>query len=289
MKILIIGNGLLGTSLIKRLESENHTLMVFSRKYRGEIECEQKVGDIFNFDNFKSVFNWKPQIVINTAWITTPGIYRNDPSNHMYSQFTVDLANYLSHTDVEHIINFGTCAEYGPQSEPIEAGTTQLAPTTLYGEQKVAAYRGVELSLRGTEIRSTWARIFYPYGPGQDPHRLIPMLINAIRDSKEIKLNDTSSQYDWISARDVASAISWVIRTDLPAQIDVGTSVGYTNLQILETLYKMLLPQGGMASNLKHDFGLNEKLIVSKNSPLLKSGWVAQDSLESGLQLVLEA
>ena len=145
------------------------------------------------------------------------------------------------------------------------------------------------MSLKGTEIRSTWARIFYPYGPGQDPHRLIPMLINAIRDSKEIKLNDTSSQYDWISARDVASAISWVIRTDLPSQIDVGTSVGYTNLQILETLYRMLIPQGGMPSNLKHDFGLNEKLIVSKNSPLLKSGWAAQDSLESGLQLVLEA
>ena len=289
MKILVIGNGLLGTSLIKRLKSENHTLMVFSRRYREEIECEQKIGDIFSFDKFKSVFNWKPQIVINTAWITTPGIYRNDPSNHMYSQFAVDLANHVSHTDVEHIINFGTCAEYGPQSGPVEAGTTQLAPTTLYGEQKVAAHRGVELSLKGTEIRSTWARIFYPYGPGQDPHRLIPMLINAIKNSNEIKLNDISSQYDWISARDVASAISWVIRTDLPPQIDVGTSVGYTNLQILETLYKMLKPQGGMPSNLKHDFGLNQKLIVSKNSPLLKSGWVAQDSLESGLQLVLEA
>jgi hypothetical protein len=51
----------------------------------------------------------------------------------------------------------------------------------------------------------------------------------------------------------------------------------------------MLIPQGGMPSNLKHDFGLNEKLIVGKNSPLLKSGWAAQDSLESGLQLVLEA
>jgi len=289
MKILVIGNGLLGTSLIKRLESENHTLMVFSRKHREEIECEQKVGDIFDFDNFKNVFNWKPQIVINTAWITTPGIYRNDPSNHMYSQFTVDLARYVSHTDVEHIINFGTCAEYGPQSDPIEAGTTQLAPTTLYGEQKVAAHRGVELSLKGTEIRSTWARIFYPYGPGQDPHRLIPMLIHAIKSSNEIKLNDTSSQYDWISARDVASAISWVIRKDLPSQIDVGTSVGYTNLQILETLFKMLKPQECVPSNLKQDFGLNEKLIVSKNSPLLKSGWAAQDSLESGLQLVLGA
>ena len=52
MRILIIGSGFLATSIIEKLESEGHELLVFSRKAKKNIQCTQIQGDIFDFEEF---------------------------------------------------------------------------------------------------------------------------------------------------------------------------------------------------------------------------------------------
>ena len=289
MRILVIGNGFIATSIIQRLESEGHELLVYSRTMSERIHNEQVLGDIFNFEDFLKTFSWKPQIIIHTAWITTPGIYRNDPSNHKYAQFTTDLAEYLTHTDVEHLIVLGTCAEYGHQSGPSVAGVTKLSPSILYAQQKVAAFKAAKEFLEGSKIRMTWARIFYPYGPNQDQKRLIPHLIRSLKNGDPILLTDTSSIHDWITTRDIASAISWVIENEVPMEVDVGTSFGFTNLELLATLAELLQNTNHLDHRNSHSFGLNEVFIAGKDSPLFKSGWLPSDSLSAGLEWVLDS
>ena len=130
MKTLIIGNGFIATSLIKILKSEGHELLVFSRAPSERVDCQHVLGDIFDFEDFIKVLLWKPQIIIHTAWITTPGLYQNDLSNFKYAQFTTNLAKYVAYFDVEHLIILGTCSEYGHQSGPSTAGVTKLSPNT---------------------------------------------------------------------------------------------------------------------------------------------------------------
>ena len=288
MRILIIGNGLISASIVERLESENNEILVFSRTFAEKIKCHQILGDIFDFEKFIKVLDWKPQIIIHTAWITTPGIYTNDLSNFQYAHFSIKLAKYLTYSNVEHLIILGTCAEYGNQIGPSTAGFTKLSPATLYAQQKVVAFTSVKEILQRSDMRLTWARIFYPYGPNQHHQRLIPYLINALKNGDSIILSDTTSIHDWITTRDIASAISWVISNNVPLEIDIGTSFGFTNLQLLITLEKLLqinipLPsRGGM-----HNLGLNQVFVTSKNSPLFISGWSPVDSLNSGLEWVV--
>lgn len=289
MRILVIGSGFLATPIVHRLESEGHELLIYTRTLNEGILSRQIVGDIFDFEEFMKVFVWKPQIIIHTAWITTPGLYRDDLTNFKYAQFTTKLAKYIAYSDVEHLIILGTCAEYGRQSGPSTAGITKLSPSILYAEQKVAAFDAVKQLLQGSETRLTWARIFYPYGPNQDQKRLIPHLIRALKHREPVLLADTSSIHDWITTRDIASAISWAINNELPTEIDVGTSFGFTNLELLITLEKLFLgtnqyPQDGM-----HDYGLNEVFVVGKNSPLFTSGWLPMDPLRLGLEWVLDS
>jgi nucleoside-diphosphate-sugar epimerase len=287
MKILIIGNGFLATSIVERLEFEGHHILIFSRKLNPRIKCEQIFGDLFDYESFLTVLAWKPQIVIHTAWITTPGVYRNDPSNFRYAEFTSKLAKSLFSSDVEHLLILGTCAEYGKQNVPSLAGTTSTSPTTLYAQQKVVAFNSVKEILQDSHVRFTWARVFYPYGPNQDQMRLIPRLFDSIRNAKPIILADTSSVYDWISSRDVALAISWVLSHSLPTELDLGTSFGYTNLEILGVVEK-LLGKGSLSSDkVEHQLGLNEVFIADTNSPLFKSGWSPRDSIDSGLKWAL--
>ena len=287
MKILIIGNGFISTSIIKRLESENHEVLVFSRSHNEKISCRQILGDIFDFDEFVKVFDWNPQIVIHTAWITTPGIYRNDLSNFKYKLFTIKLAKYVAHSNIEHLIVLGTCAEYGYQSEPCHAGFTQLAPNTLYAQQKVDAFNSSRDLMQDSNGRFTWARIFYPYGPNQHHKRLIPSLIRSLTKEEPIILDDITSIYDWISTHDIASAISWVITNDLPAELDVGTSLGFTNLQLLSTLEMLMKTSNTLLGGTNHVLGNGETFVVSEASALLKSGWLPKDSILTGLEWIL--
>ena len=287
MRILVIGNGFIATSLVKRLESENHELLVFSRTLNQSIHCQQVLGDIFDFEEFIEVLVWKPQIIIHTAWITTPGVYRNDLSNIKYAQFTIDLATYITHSEVEHLMILGTCAEYGYQSGPSTAGITNLTPRTIYAEQKVVAFNSVKELMQSSNMRFTWARIFYPYGPNQDKKRLIPNLIRSLKNGESVVLADTSSTYDWITTRDIASAISWAINNELPSEIDVGTSFGFTNLELLVSLEELLRTTNQLPALEMHNLGHKEVFVVGKTSPLFTSGWSPTDSLNTGLEWVL--
>jgi nucleoside-diphosphate-sugar epimerase len=287
MKILVIGNGFLVTSIVERLESEGHEILIFSRTRNSRIQSQQVLGDIFNYEGFLEVLAWKPKVVIHTAWITTPGVYRNDPSNLQYAEFTTNLAKSLYDSEVEHLVVLGTCAEYGKQVGPSTAGLTVPSPTTLYAQQKIIAFNSAKEILRDSNVRFTWARIFYPYGPNQDQRRLIPRLISSIKNGEPIVLADTSSIYDWITTRDVALAISWVLTHNLPTEIDLGTSIGFTNLEILEALENLLQTKSLLPPEKTHNFGLSEVFVASKSSPLFTSGWSPKDSISAGLEWVI--
>jgi dTDP-6-deoxy-L-talose 4-dehydrogenase (NAD+) len=226
MRILVIGSGFLGTAVVGRLESEGHELLVFSRTPSKRIQSQQISGDIFEFEDFLKILNWKPQVVIHTAWITTPGVYKNDVSNFKYAQFTTRLAQTLVHSDIEHLIILGTCLEYGVQLGIAEPRVSIPTHPSLYAQQKVIAFNSVKELMQDSDVRFTWARVFHPYGQYQDSRRLIPSLVNSLKKGEPAVLLDKTSINDWITSRDVASAISWILDHDLPMELDVGTSLG---------------------------------------------------------------
>ena len=289
MKILVIGNGFIATPIIQRLESEGHELLIYSRTLNESIQSQQVLGNIFLFDDFVKTLLWKPQIVIHTAWITAHGLYQSDLSNYRYKHFTSDLAKHVVNTDIQHLIILGTCAEYGHQIEASTAGITKLSPDNLYSQQKVSALNSVKAALSGSKVRLTWARIFQPYGLKQDPSRLIPYLIHSLKNENHIQLIDISSIHDWITTRDIASAISWIISHEVSMEVDVGTTLGFTNIEILRNLEELLGNTTQWARFAKQTYGVNEVSIVGKDSPLFNSGWIPSDSLHTGLEWVLSS
>ena len=289
MKILVIGNGFIGTEIIKRLESEGHELLIYSRTFNEKVRSKQVLVDILAFDDFAKMLSWNPQVVIHTAWITTHGLYQNDFSNYKYARFTSELAVQIIHTGVEHFIVLGTCAEYGYQTDVSTAGMTKLSPNNLYAAQKVAAFHTVKELFEESKVRLTWARVFQPYGPMQDKNRLIPYLIRSIKGGDLIRLSDISSIRDWITTRDIASAITWAIHHQLTTEVDVGTTLGFTNLEIVDHLEELLGKTAHWEHIVSQTPDVKECTIVGKNSPLLKSGWVPTDSLNNGLEWVLNS
>jgi len=287
MKILVIGNGFIASPIIQKLESEGHQLLIYSRTLKNEISSRQILGDIFSFEDFAKTLSWEPQVIIHTAWVTTYGLYVNDQINYKFAQFSVDLARRIASSSVKHLVVLGSGSEYGTQSEACSAGITKLNPENLYAKQKVFAFNSVREILSSSTVRLTWARIFHPYGPGQDKKRLLPYIIHTLKNGGQIRLDDTSSVLDWVSTRDIASAISWILRNDTPTEVDIGTTVGFTNIELLKRLESFLGETFQWTRFVEKSIKKNQVSIIAKDSPLFTSGWRPSDNLDSGMKWIL--
>jgi nucleoside-diphosphate-sugar epimerase len=289
MKILVIGNGFLGSAIIRRLEADGHELLTYSRSIKKGIRGKQILGDIFAFDEFLKVFTWKPEVIVHTAWVTAHGSYVDDPSNYNYAKFTTELARHVATTDVSHLIVLGSCAEYGHRSEASTAGFTKLNPNNLYSQQKVASFTSARDSLRDSGVRLTWARVFQPYGPEQDKHRLVPYILETLRQGGDVQIRDTSTILDWITTRDIASAVSFIIRENTDTEVDIGTSIGFTNVELLKHLEEVVGNTKQWEKFAEPSSSNSNVLMVGKKSPLLKLGWLPTDSLYKGLEWTIRA
>jgi len=287
MKILVIGNGFIASPIIQKLESEGHQLLIYSRTLKNEISSRQILGDIFSFEDFAKTLSWEPQVIIHTAWVTTYGLYVNDQINYKFAQFSADLARRISSSSVKHLVVLGSGSEYGTQSEACSAGITKLNPENLYAKQKVFAFNSVREILSSSTVRLTWARIFHPYGPGQDKKRLIPYMINTLKNGEQIRLDDTSSVLDWVTTRDIASAISWILHNDTPTEVDIGTTIGFTNVELLKCLEGFLGETIQWTRFIEKSINKNQVSIIAKDSPLFTSGWCPSDNLDSGMKWIL--
>jgi len=288
MKILVIGNGFIASPIIQKLESEGHQLLIYSRTLKNEISSRQILGDIFRFEDFVKTLSWEPQVIIHTAWVTTYGLYVNDQVNYKFAQFTANLARRIASSSVKHLVVLGSGSEYGTQSEPCSAGITKLNPENLYAKQKVLAFNSVKEILSNSNVRFTWARIFHPFGPGQDKKRLLPYMIHTLKNGEQIRLDDTSSVLDWVTTRDIASAISWILHNDTPTEVDIGTTIGFTNVEILKRLESFLGETFQWTRFVEKSINKNHVSIIGKDSPLFKSGWRPSDNLDSGMKWILD-
>lgn len=290
MKICIIGgNGFIGSELASSLRASGNDVIAMSRNPIS-IAKEEVRSDFFDFEQVDAdIGKYKPEILISTAWITAKSTYRTDALNEKYKNATINLGSVALRHHVKRVIVLGTCAEYGDNNSECVAGSSELKPNDLYSRIKVETYRELNRIFSSQENRLTWARIFQPYGKRQDPSRFIPYLVRELRANRIPAISSPLAFSDWITTRDIASAIEFSLGANLPQAIDVGTGIATTNWQLAKLVAKYLgkgrlLDSGPFPVNTK----VQQGLVVGTNSPLLAKGWRSNDTLDSGLKWVLD-
>lgn len=284
MRILILGYGFIGKYIAHQLESQGYEVLIFSRNISITKKHNQIQGDVFKDDDLNKVISWQPTIIISTVWSTNHDSYPNDSNNINYANFSISLADFCNRIGVKHLIVLGSGAEYGNPKMASSAGATVLNPLSIYAAQKVYAFNSIKEIDK--KFRFTWARIFYPYAPNQNPKRLIPYLHSCLINQTQIVLRDSTSKFDWISTRDIALAVAWLVKNDSPIEVDIGTSISHTNIELLEEICNIthLNYKESMMTNLH--ITSNEVHAASRQSPLLNMGWKPLDSLNDGLKWV---
>ena len=112
------------------------------------------------------------------------------------------------------LVALGTCFEYAPSDEPL-AESSPLGPTTPYARAKVTASSASRSVCDGTATTLAWARLFYLYGPDEDPRRLVPAVTLALLEGRPAPTTPGEQLRDFLHVDDVAGALVAVAESDL--------------------------------------------------------------------------
>lgn len=191
MKILVTGaTGFIGRHFVPRLLACGHEIVALSRN--AAKAASMPWFDKIAFRPFDLLEEEKtpveslgiPDIIIHLAW---PGLPNYHELFHLEQNLPASygIIKKLVKAGVKRIMVTGTCFEYGMQEGPLSEDL-QTMPSNPYGLAKDTLRKFLEMLQRHYNFNLQWIRLFYMYGPGQNPKSLLAQLDEAIDNGSPV-------------------------------------------------------------------------------------------------------
>ena len=289
MKILLTGaTGFIGGAFLRQALSHGHQVAVLVRPERttpANLPASENlllVRGTLAEAPWKQIAAFQPEVCVHTAWITTPGVYLESPENERWRDESLKFFQQAREIDVRHWVSLGTCIEYQQSRQPMSEERTPIAPATTYARCKNELRLALAAEAARHGVTFCWSRVFYPYGPGEDPARLCSSIIQKLRRGERLELKTPDSTKDYIFIDDLAAALVTVMEKRFHGAINLGTGVGVSVREVAETLGD-LLGQSGLISSANPPAADPLGDIVADAGKLHSLGWHRTVTLREGL------
>src|SRR6202790_4494362 len=101
--------------------------------------------------------------------------------------------------------------------------STPLLPTTLYGTSKHALERMLHSSSQQMGFSSAWGRIFFLYGPHEEPSRLVAYVVQSLLRAEPALCSDGNQVLDFVHVEDVASAFVALLESKVEGPVNIAS------------------------------------------------------------------
>jgi dTDP-6-deoxy-L-talose 4-dehydrogenase (NAD+) len=148
-----------------------------------------------------------PEMLIHLAW---PGLPNYKDFFHFEENLPADyrFIRKMVTSGVKHVLVTGTCFEYGMQSGMLSEDTP-TAPANPYGLAKDTLRKFLQSLQKTKPFTLQWLRLFYIYGPGQNPNSLFAQLDSAIdRGDTVFNMSGGEQLRDYLPVEEVAHRIA---------------------------------------------------------------------------------
>jgi nucleoside-diphosphate-sugar epimerase len=173
--------------------------------------------------------------VVHLAWYAEPGKYLNSPKNMDCLTGSLTLARGAVQAGVKRFIGVGTCFEYD-LSAGVLSVDTPLGPITPYASAKAALYLSLKHWLQTHSVEFAWCRLFYLFGEGEDPRRLVPYVRSKMERSEPAELTRGTQVRDFLNVADAGRMIADVAVGDKTGPVNVCSGVPITVRQLVEQI-----------------------------------------------------
>lgn len=233
------GTGFIGSALVRRLAGAGDEVLVLHRAgsdlSRLAPVCDRIrtcTGDLADPASWlPAVQAFHPERVFHCAWYAEPGKYLTDvEQNQACLDTSAAFVRQVLSLRPRQFVTVGTCFEYDTEHPgELDEVTTPERPQHVYSRCKLAMK---ELALRlGTEagVPLVHARVFYLYGPYEDPRRLVPFVLGKLRAGERVQLRSHDRQIrDFLHVDDVAQGLDCAAHLGEPGVVNIASGRGIT-------------------------------------------------------------
>jgi nucleoside-diphosphate-sugar epimerase len=178
-----------------------------------------------------------PSDLLHLAWYAEPGRFWMSSENLAWGSATVRLVQAFAEYGGRRAVVAGSCAEYRwGDPGPCVEGTTALEPATLYGTCKNATRVALEAAAERLGIEVAWGRIFFVFGPGEAPDRLVASVARALLAGDRAATTDGHQIRDVLHVQDVAEALVALLDSPVTGPVNVGSGVGRQLLELITAI-----------------------------------------------------
>jgi nucleoside-diphosphate-sugar epimerase len=267
-KVLVTGaTGFVGACLTRRLVNLGYDVHLFTRRESDRWRIADLLGRVREHEvNLrdrliveKAVRSISPKIICHLA--TYGGFASQRESTAIYEVNllgTVNLLRACEQAGFDLFINTGSSSEYGVKAQPMRENDL-LEPIGDYGVSKAAATLFCSAEAREKELPIVTLRLFSPYGPWDDPKRLIPFVVKSFLRGEVPKLSIPASVRDYIFIDDVVDSYLRLIENP-PVQgeiFNIGSGQQYSIGEVVKQIAALVgtdaVPQWGAVSSQKKE------------------------------------
>jgi nucleoside-diphosphate-sugar epimerase len=164
-----------------------------------------------------------PRHLVHLAWFSVPGRLWTSPDNLRWVEASLRLVRAFAANGGRRAVLAGSCAEYDLRAGRCSETETPRVPASFYGACKNALGEVLTAHSRQLGYSAAWARIFFAYGPGERPGRLIPSVAEALIAGQPIDVTDGTQKRDFLYVDDIASALLRLLSADVEGPVNVGS------------------------------------------------------------------
>lgn len=228
--------------------------------------------------------------LLHAAWIAKPGAFWTSEDNLRWVVSSIELFREFFANGGKRVLGVGTCAEYARTAQDCREDVTPLGPNTIYGRAKLAVSLALEAAAAVAAGSAAWARLFFPYGPGEPPERLIPSVIRGVLAGRKVECSHGRQVRDFIYVEDVADALLAILSSDATGPFNVATGCALTLREVVAVICGKI----GGAELIEFDArpapACDPGRVVGDPSRLARElGWQPAYSIDAGIERAIAA
>ncbi|PWC38795.1 NAD(P)-dependent oxidoreductase [Azospirillum sp. TSO22-1] len=221
--------------------------------------------------------------LVHLAWYVEHGAFWTAPVNADWANAGARLAEAFCRAGGQHVTMAGTCAEYRWDGTLCREDETPIEPATVYGQAKDACRRMAQQACAQHGVPLAWARIFLPYGPGEDARRLVPSLVAALSCRQPPFPVNAQAQRDFLYVDDAASALLQLSRCAAGGAFNISSGQPVAIGDVVRELARILGADPEPILALAAPRPGEPMLLAGDNHKLRALGWTMKTTLAEGL------
>ena len=241
--LLTGATGFVGRQILRALNEKGVRVHVVVREGKqSQIAVSEHIESIVTtLDLFAETSDWWARVcagidtVIHAAWYVEPGKYLEANQNLDCLTGTLQMAKGAAQARVRRFIGIGTCFEYD-LSGGVLSIETPLQPLTPYASAKGAAYMSLSQWLPKQSVEFGWCRLFYLYGDGEDPRRLVPHLRSMLVAGAPVELTKGDQIRDFLDVRIAGRMIVEMALGHVQGAVNICSGTPITVRQLAEQI-----------------------------------------------------